>query len=110
MIVLDPNIMTEAPDACSLISQALNKGQAMGVGTVDTTAIACLSRQLSHTRNASFASAEQQNRFQKVKDALRQELDDFVDHEHFVGLFDFVVNVVGDRSPHLPKLLEFVHT
>ena len=106
MDVLDSKIMTENPEACPLISQALNNGHALGVGTVETSAIACLCKQLPQTKNV-FAVADQQDLFQIVKNNVRQELGDFVEEEQFVALFNFVVDVAGDENPHLQRLLDF---
>ena len=106
MIILKPEVMDE-PGACSLISQALNKNQALGGETAETTALASLATAISGKLDSD---GRDEITFPKMKEALRHELDAFVDEQHFIDLYQYVLNLGSLKSPHLTKLVEFFQT
>ena len=106
MTVLRPEIMTEKSEACSLISQALNKESALACETAETTAMAVLAKRISYVQKAN--SPMQGNAaFEEMKVKLRAELDSFVDHEHFIDMYSFVQDLGAAEGPHLQWLLKF---
>ena len=104
MEVLSWKIYMEEPEACSLISQVLNKPQSMALRTTELTAVAVLTGALTLHSNGGLASKVD---FCTIRDKVRDELDVFVDEPEFVGLFDFIINLGGGKSGFVQRLLEF---
>lgn len=96
MEILSWKIYIEEPDACSLISQALNKGQSMALRTTELTALAALTGIISR---AIGPAQSREVEFEAVEATVREELDLFVDDPHFQGLFQFVLLQGADHAP-----------
>lgn len=103
MEVLSWKIYTEVPEACSIISQALNKSQQLGLRTSEITALKSLATAVS----AGQAMKEASLTFEWVQARVRDELDVWVDDPEFVDLFDFVVTMGGKKAGFVDELLEF---
>ena len=106
MEVLSWQIYTEAPDACSIISQALNKAQQIGLRTSEITALKSLATAVS----AGQALREAELTFEWVQERVRDELDLWVDDPDFVDLFELVVTMGGNTAGFLGELFAFAET
>ena len=104
MEVLSWQIHTEEPTACSLISQALNKAQSMALKTSELTAMAVLTGAVTRAKETAVAD---EVAYESCKEALRGELDSYVDMPGFVDLFEFVVNMGASDGIFIPELLDF---
>ena len=104
MEVLSYKIYLEEPKACSLISNALNKGHEIALRTTELTALECLTGELALRANASLSQAVC---FDSVKEALRGELDVYVDEPDFLEMFEFSINMGGSKHTYLSGLLDF---
>ena len=104
MEVLSWKIWTEEPDACSLISQALNRGQAHALKTTEITALAALSGACAKELESAVADKIV---FETVQRKVRHELAEYADEPEFIDLFDFVVNLGILDAPFVPHLLDF---
>ena len=105
LTLLKPEIMVDHPEACSLISQAMNKNQALGAATAETTALSCMANTLLSIMPSSGVTDK--GTFPALKEKLRYELDAFVDDEHFIDLFDFIINLGGQNSIHMKNIMRF---
>lgn len=105
MEVLSWKIMEEEPMACSLISQALNKGNAIALHTTELTAIAVLTGVVGLLKKTAAVADEVA--FEMVREKVRGDLDTFVDLPEFIELFDFVVSLGGSSNVFVPELLDF---
>ena len=88
--VLGWKIQTEEPGACSKISQALNKGQAIALKTTEMTALAVLNGTIGRELQSRLAD---EVAFETVKEKVRHELDLWVDDADFIELFEFTINL-----------------
>jgi hypothetical protein len=104
MEVLSWKMYVEEPTACSLISQALNTGQQMALHTTELTAMAVLTGAVAFELQSAVA---EEVAFESVKEKVRGELDMFVDLPEFLDLFEFVINMGGNKSSFIPHLLDF---
>ena len=104
MEVLSWKMCREEPNACSLISQALNAAQGMALRTSELTAIAVLSSAVALQVESAVAG---EVAFESVKEKVRGELDMYVDMPGFIDLFDFVVNMGAGKSTFVQQLLDF---
>ena len=104
MEVLSWKLYAEEPDACSLISQALNRGHAHALKTTEITAMAALAGACAKELESSVAGKIV---FETVQRKVRNELAEYADDPEFIDLFDFVVNVGVMDAPFMPHLLEF---
>ena len=105
LTLLKPEIMVDHPEACSLISQAMNKNQALGAATAETTALSCMANTLLSIMPSSGVTDK--GTFGVLKEKLRHELDAYVDDEHFIDLYDFIINQGGQNSIHMKNVLRF---
>ena len=94
----------EEPTACSLISQALNKGNELSLQTTELTALAVLSGAVTAQLESAVAGHVA---FETMRDKVRAELDMVVDLPEFIELFEFVISMGAQKSPFIPLLLEF---
>lgn len=83
MEVLSWKINVEEPTACSMISQALNKGHEAALRTGELTALAVLTGAITRAQESKLA---QKLAYESVKEAVRTELDVFADEPEFVEL------------------------
>jgi hypothetical protein len=99
MIVLRAEIMTEQPDACSLISKALNKDQGIisEYATTETYALACVANCFSGLSGAVI----EKTFFAAVKEKMRYELGTFVEKDGFMDLYEFCRDQCGAASMQL---------
>ena len=104
MEVLSWKINVEEPKACSIIAQALNKGNAIALRTAELTALNCLTGEI--TLQYSTRKAEEIS-FEAVKQAVAVECDYLVDEPEFIEMFDFVISLGADVNPYLPCFLTF---
>jgi len=104
MEVLAYQIYIEEPSGCSLISQALNGNNSIALKTTELTALECLTSQI--TLMSSTTKAEQ-IAVAEVRDALRSQLDVFVDDPEFVELFEFAINLGAQNNSYIPAFLIF---
>ena len=102
--ILSWRIWIEEPTACSLISNALNKAQELGLRTTEVTALRVLKGAVDAQLEASVA---EKGNFQIVRQKIRHQLDAQVDEPDFVELFDFVVNLGSGKAPFHDQLLDF---
>jgi len=84
MEVLSWKMVQEVPQAASLISQALNKGNQLALQTTEITTLAVLSGAVSTLESAVADSVA----FETVQAKLRSQLDAYVDDPDFVHLFE----------------------
>ena len=101
---LSYKMLIEEPDAASLLSQALNKGQEAACRTSELTALAVLTGQVTEQSNAAVAGEVM---YATVKEKLRSELDYYVDEPEFIEMFDFVVSVGANNTNYVKELLDF---
>ena len=104
MEVLSWKIYVEEPSGCSLISQALNKAQAMALRTTELTAMAVLSGHMTIQSNAALVTRVD---FESIREKVRAELDIVVDEPEFVGLFDYILNLGSGKGGFVQRLLDF---
>ncbi len=104
MEVLSWRLYMEEPGACSLISQALNKGSAMALQTTELTALAVLTGEVTLAHESAVA---EDIALETVKEKVRHELDVFVDLPDFVELFEFIINMGAGKEKFVQQLLEF---
>ena len=109
MTVLRPEIMTEHPHACSIISQALNKGHSLSCPTSETTAMKVIADYISRQIPVGGAVMEKAS-FKAVKDRMRHELDEFVESDEFIDMYQFCLDQGGGTSPHMEFLIKFFQT
>ena len=103
--VLSWKIMTEEPDACCLISSALNSANALALRTTEITAIKVLTGEIALQMKLSGDSRKID--FLRVKANLRSQLDSIVDEAEFQELFEFVINLGANEGPFVNDLIEF---
>ena len=94
MEVLSWKILVEEPGGCSLISQAINTGQALALRSSEITALSAVAGAVTMVQ----AQAELSLSFEAVKERVRDELDMWVDDPEFIDLFEFVVTMGGEGS------------
>ena len=104
MEVLSWKMYREEPDACSLISQALNAAQGMALRTSELTAMAVLSGAVAHQLESAVAG---EVAFETVKEKVRGELNMYVDMPGFIDLFEFVINMGAGKNTFIQQLLDF---
>ena len=97
-------IYVEEPEACSLISQVLNRGHAQALKTTEITALAALSGVCAKGLESTVSG---QIIFETVQRRVRRELAEYVDGPEFHDLFEFVVNLGALSAPFLPHAREF---
>ena len=102
--VLSWKIVTEEPMACSKISQALNKGQALALKTTEIHALAVLNGTVGMELRERLAS---EVAFETVKAKVRGELDFCVDDPDFMELFEFVISLGADKNSYVKGLLDW---
>ena len=104
MEVLSYKINLEEPRACSVIAQALNKGQSMALRTTELTALNCLTGEITlqyETKKAEEVS------FESIKAKVAEECDHLVDEPEFIEMFDFVISLGAEKIPYVPAYLRF---
>ena len=84
--VLSWKIMLEEPDACCLISSALNSANALALRTTELTAISALSGEVA------LQCKQQGSPAMRVNFRGRTQLDSILDEAEFRELFDFVIS------------------
>ena len=104
MEILCWKIYIEEPDACSSISQALNRGQAIALATTELTALAALSGACAKELESAVAGKVV---LETIQRKLSHELAEYVDDPEFIDLFDFVANSGAMTAPFVPHLLDF---
>ncbi len=104
MEVLSWKMHVEEPTACSLISQALNKGQQVALRTTELTALAVLTGAVTRELESAVADSVA---FETVKEKVRKELDMFVDDPEFIALFEFVVSQGASKGGFVSDLIAF---
>ncbi len=97
MEVLSYKIYMEEPQACSLISQALNCGNEVALKTTELTALAVLTGAVGLEYESAVAG---EVAFETVRESVRSELDYFVDLPEFVDMFEFVITMGEPRAVH----------
>ena len=102
--VLSWRIYTEEPQACSMISTALNSGNDLALKTTELTALAVLAGTVTLYEGADVAGKVV---FESVREKVRAELDGYVDLPEFMDLFEFCCEMGGRAGPWIPQLLEF---
>ena len=109
MEVLSWKLVLEEPQGCSQISQALNMGNAVAMATSEATALATLSETVTFAvKNSQMTNkAAMTCAYEAVKQSVAVELQDFVNRESFVDMFDYVMNMGANNAPFIPKLVEF---
>ena len=105
MEVLSYKLVLEEPDACSAISQALNSGHEQALRTTEMTALSCLNGEVG--RQFARLKSTEEVEFATVCNAMRVQLDTFVDEPEFVELFDFVINLGATKQTFISGLIEF---
>ena len=103
MEVLSWKVSTEEPNACSLISQALNAGHNLALRTSELTALAVLTGAITLELESAVAARVS---FETVQARLRQELDMHVEQPDFVDVFEFVVSMCANKNSFIPQLVE----
>ena len=88
----------------SKISQALNKGNKVALKTTEISALAVLTGAV--TTHLETAVAERV-KFETVREAVRAELDFYVDDPEFIELFEFVVSQGATLNSFVPMLLDY---
>ena len=101
MEVLSHQIYVEEPEACTLISNALNLGNTLALRSTTIQALSSL------TGAVAVSAATQELNFDVIKQSLRSSLDVFVDDPDFIEMFDFVVQMGGGLNKYLPEFFEF---
>ena len=104
MEVLGWKINIEEPGACSLISQALNKGSEACLQTSELTALAVLTGDITLAMNSAVA---EDVGFSSVKIRLRNALDFIVDEPSFLELYDFVISMGANKNTFIQGFLSF---
>ena len=104
MEILSWEIYEEEPSACSLISQALNRGRQLALRTTELAAVAVLTGAITLTLESAPAN---QVEVESIKANVRGEFDIFVDEPEFIELFEFVLNLGANKATHIPFVLEF---
>jgi hypothetical protein len=102
MEVLSWKIYVEEPSACVMISNALNKNHEIVLRTAELTALECLRGELSLRMNARSG---QEVCLESVRNALRSQLDDFVDEPDFLEMFEFTINLGGGLQSYIPGFM-----
>ena len=103
MEVLSWKILVEEPGGCSLIAQAMNKGQALALRSSEITALSAVAGAVTMVQ----AQAELSLSFEAVKERVRDELDMWVDDPEFIDLFEFVVTMGGKEAGFVDGFLDF---
>jgi hypothetical protein len=102
--VLAYQIYMEEPDGCSLTSQALSGNSGIVLRTTELTALECLTSQITMMFETTKA---EEIAFASVKEALRKQLDVYVDDPEFVEMFDFAINLGAKKNSFIPCFLTF---
>jgi hypothetical protein len=100
--VLDWMIEAEEPDGCSTIQAALNAKNGLFLLTHEMQAVAKLT-----TITFASAMAERTISASLAQARLRSTLPAFADDEHFLELYRFIVELVGDGAPFIQDLRSF---
>ena len=101
MELLGYKIYLEEPNACMLISSALNHAQKVALKMTELSALSAL------TGAVGLSAVAGKVHFNSVKESLRSALDVMVDDPEFVEMFDFVVRMGADKNTYLPEFLKF---
>ena len=101
MELLSYKIYLEEPDACTLISNALNYANSVALKTTELSALSSL------TGAVGLSAVAGKLNYNTIKENLRATLDVMVDEPEFVEMFDFVVCLGADRNSYLPNFLKF---
>ena len=104
MEILSWQLHMEEPSACSLISQALNRGHQIALQTSELTAVAVLSGAVGLSLGAAVAGSV---KFETIRAKVRDELDIYVDEPDFIELFDFVVSLGANKADHINFFLAY---
>ena len=102
--VLSWKINVEEPEACALISTALNSNTALALRTTELTALSVLSGECAlqcRTTNSDLIE------FGKIREKLRHIIPTFVDEPEFKEFFEFVINLGAHKAQYIPDLLKF---
>ena len=105
MEVLSYKMDIEEPDAASIISQALNKGQDAALRTTELTAVAVLKGEIIAQKSSIGLTAEVA--YATVKERVRKELDTYVDEPEFIDLFNFLISVGVGKNTYIDGFLDF---
>ena len=104
METLSYKMLLEEPEAASLISQALNKGQEAACRTSELTALAVLTGTIAlHEEGKVWRELD----YQTIQEKLRSELDYFVDEPEFIEMFECVISLGAHTNSYIQELLEF---
>ena len=104
MEILSWKMYKEEPTACSMISQALNKGQQLALKTTELTAVAVLTGAIGLEMEAKLAK---EVAFETIREKVRGELDVFVDEPEFIEVFDCVISLGATKNNFVSDLLDF---
>ena len=104
MEVLSYKINIEEPNACRLISQALNKASEACLQTTELIALSVLSGEVTRAANSAVAESVALG---TVQTKLRAELDFVVDDPAFLELYEFVISMGANKNSFIEGLLAF---
>ena len=101
--MLSYKIYVEEPNACILISNALNKANAVALQTTTLSALSSLTGVVGLSFKAQEVSRKVE--FEDIKEKLRSEVDFLVDDPEFVEMFDFVLQLGADQNSYLGRFI-----
>jgi hypothetical protein len=104
--VLSWKMYQEEPQACIVISQAMNKGHEAALRTSELTAMSVLSGAITLRQEVSLAT---QIEFESIRDALRSQLDYVVDEPEFIALFELVIGLGANSNSFIPDFMAFTN-
>ena len=110
MEVLSWKLMTEEPQGCNLISQALNTNNEIAMATCETTALATVSETITFflKNKALTERAQKKLAFEDIRKSVAVELRAFANQEAFVEMFDYVMSLGANNGPWIPALVAFL--
>ena len=97
-------IHVEQPDACGLISAALNSANSMAMSCTMLQAVSVLSGECLAQCSALRSSAID---FDIVRERVRPQLDSLVDDPDFPDFFQAIINLGGDTANYLREFVDF---
>ena len=104
METLSWKMLVEEPEAASLISQALNKGQGAALRTSELTALAVLTGAVTLLAEGNKAREVE---YKTIQEKVRAQLDVYVDEPEFIEMFECVIGLGAGQNGYMKELLEF---
>ena len=104
MEVLSYKIYLEEPEACILISNAMNKAQKVALQTTELAAMASLTGEVTLALETAVSGRVC---YETIKEKARPALDTFVDEPEFRELFDTILRLGAGKITYISDFIDW---